>query len=168
MGAIFTVYYLIEPKPELTTELSDLSELYYIPFLEPNLWTSEEDYDGAETDVEIENAINTMKIVFMLNLVMHQRGQEDSLHSILGNPPIFSIEMFDRWWTIDRYFISGELQSTIKRASVEEIQQLQKSDIVGIDQWLERLIHIKSNPTELDEIDQQLKQFIESKANRLD
>lgn len=142
MDRMIPVYYVIQPKSILKTKLSDTLDSW-IYFLEPYVWVSDEYYDGVESETEIEQAINTMKIAFMLRLMKFQGTLEDTTIQILGDPPLFSIQMFDKWWTIDRYYSFGDIQTIIERASAEEIQRLQKTNISKIDQWLEQLIQIK-------------------------
>lgn len=148
-------YYLVEPKPELleatnqfkATELTDLAIW--------NLWqhphTLKEDY--------LPFYGTNIKIVFLARLsnkAKHRSDLKEIIEVVFGDPPVYSIQNFDKWWTlrhIPRFIHIGQEQLTI---TTEDIRSLQKSGD-HTDERLEGFIRIYEK---FETADEQTKQKI--------
>ncbi len=115
--------YVIRPKQELTDVLGDEVNWFYT---QPHAWESDE-YIGTS----LEPAGSTyptlfMKLIFMLELVNYTQHPQtkQELQKLLGNPLKFNIEMFDKWWVIERIKSYKSQELTLKYTSTDKIAML--------------------------------------------
>lgn len=127
-------YYLIKPSEALKNKLTMLD-------LEPDLRESISQIQLWEhnrvSPIESEGDIAEIKLLFLAR-IKSLYLRDDLYQKIIENRHI-SLEDFDRWWGIERYFVEeyfAELEEEIDPAIASEFV---KTGIERVDLWIERL-----------------------------
>lgn len=123
-------HFLVRPKPELKEVLGEASTSF---LMTPHLWQKEIWVDENGTNVEYN--LTYVKMVFMLQLVTLWKDTTSiqlKLNKILGSPIKFSVEVFDKWWTIEhitRYELTDEFLEFVTPEEVELLDSTQHEEI---------------------------------------
>jgi hypothetical protein len=135
-------FYFIRPAQTLKDRLRgsdpDIAEL----MSEPHLWTKRE--GGLTIDTE-EDYIAQVKVLFLINLWSEYvigAGEDKSLklflEEIMGPPP-FTKELFDRWWTVERFEGYDEsFEEIAERLGAEHMHLAAKSDLPLVEYWMSK------------------------------
>lgn len=100
---------------------------------QPLMWSKKE---GGRTAWTEEDYIAQVKLLFLLNLwseyVVHV-GEDPILklflEEIIGRPP-FNQELFDRWWTVERYEgVDESFEDVVERLAMQNPQLPAESEL---------------------------------------
>lgn len=128
--------YLVKPRDHLKEKLNGNQSEH---FMRQHIWKVEEYYDPLDSDNELTESLRIVKIIFMLDLMKSQIFQRKILEDLLGTPMDFSIQSFDKWWTVERIEVHSSYDQVIRNTSLEDILTLQQSDKQIVDEWIEVL-----------------------------
>lgn len=138
-------YYRIQGKPELLEKLSGITNKDVVGLLaNPVLWVYSERAFSLRR-ITLGTIEVQMKLLFLANLshlyLSHNNDADivQPLRALLGDPPI-KIEIFDQWWSIERYRDSEYLSDVPDEIASETLKLLAETGNDFIDGWLKNLI----------------------------
>jgi hypothetical protein len=98
----FTAYYIVRPNDALLERLTLEEEGLREAIAPAEVWSKQEGGRTAWTPAEHSTCV---KLLFITNFARNYGSGERSArltHDLLGAPP-FGEEVFDRWWTLERF-----------------------------------------------------------------
>lgn len=129
---LVTAYYVIEPTAFFKKKLVSLyldTELVDI-LCETVFWS----YNRAGNT---EDDISEVKLLFLANL-MSEYLEMDTYKKVLESSSI-SLDVFDKWWTIKRYFIDESFSDIEKRIDPSVAGHLIKTGVQRVDLWIDKM-----------------------------
>lgn len=135
-------FYFIRPAQALKDRLRQVDPDIADLMSEPHLWTKQE---GGITVSTENDYIAEVKLMYLLNLwseYVLNVGEDKSLklflEEIMGHPP-FNKELFDRWWTVERFEGFDEsFEEIAERLGAENLHLAAKSDLPLVEYWMTR------------------------------
>ncbi len=139
----FEAYYVVRPRPTLLARVAGVRDAVLL--IDPVLWSRGE---GGRTASGPAEWTEDFKLTYLLGLQMDYLGQAPEneqqrefqalLQDLLGPAP-WGVEVFDRWWTVERFDgVNEDADEIVERASLEDVQKLK-----GPEPWMERLVEQK-------------------------
>jgi hypothetical protein len=139
----FEALYIIRPAEALKERLRQAGPDIGDVLGRPLLWTKKEGGRTAWTD---DDYVAQVKLLFLLNLwsdYVVGAGEDQSLKTFLqeamGEPP-FGEEVFDRWWTVERFDGADEsFEEAEERLTLAHPHLLANSVLPRVEAWLSGL-----------------------------
>jgi hypothetical protein len=142
---IATVFYLIKPNSELIEQLKLAPSDAKIILESSQLWSkAEPDGKWMPTDFMAQ-----VKLLFIFNLKQsyldsaEKSDFQEFLGNLLGSPP-FSIDLFDKWWEIQRLQIDEDFEEVQNSLDPTSLKLVSPTGVPLVDAWLSSLIEQKS------------------------
>lgn len=139
-------YYLVRPHKALEARVGmlKLSDVEWL--LEPQLWSKgEPDRSSWDRDEHLA----CIKLLFISWLRSEYETQPE-YSQLFGEDPL-TIEAFDAWWTIERFYFPEPVEEIERQLRPEVVQQLQHTGQPNVDRWLTNLKAQKSGRTPVRE-----------------
>ena len=127
-------YYLIKPSDALKNKLTmlDLEPDLLEIISQIQLWNHH-----RVNPIESEGDIAEIKLLFLAHIKLIYLGA--NLYQMIFEDNHISLEIFDKWWGIERYFVEeyfSEVEAEIDSATASEFV---KTGIERVDLWIDRL-----------------------------
>jgi hypothetical protein len=130
------VYYLIKPSRLLESwcangELSDLGDI----LIEPQLWVKN------QADRSVWNPADHVLQVKLLFAWLIFSPYEDHAEftKLLADDRMISVELFDKWWTLEVYHISGDIESISEGLDAQLGSKFSMTKSPCVNAWIEGL-----------------------------
>ncbi|TGO02257.1 hypothetical protein PN36_27760 [Candidatus Thiomargarita nelsonii] len=125
------VFYIIKPKAILVNKVREINETIGKLLTEVTSWQDEEVTHSGWTN---NDYIVAVKLVYLAYLYEDLKDEPDA--HFLFNSRAIRVELFDKWWSIERY----ELSDNIREAE-HSLDRLTKKNVQltgnrSIDTWL--------------------------------
>ncbi|NES95923.1 MAG: hypothetical protein F6K32_11935 [Desertifilum sp. SIO1I2] len=129
---LVTAYYVIEPTLSFKKKLVnlDIDNALVEILSETVLWS----YHRAGNT---EDDISEVKLLFLANL-MSEYLEIEVYKKVLDTFSI-SLDVFDKWWTIKRYFVDEVFSEIEKRIDPSVASHLIKTDRKRVDLWIDKM-----------------------------
>jgi len=129
---LLTAYYVIEPTPSFNKKLVSLGiDNDLVDILSETVFWSY--HRGSNT----EDDNSEVKLLFLANLMSEYLEQE--LYEKVFDTFSISLDVFDKWWTIKRYFIDEDFSEIEKRIDPSVASHLIKTGIKRVDFWIDQM-----------------------------
>jgi hypothetical protein len=140
-------YYIIHPNPALRAVLVRHPKAGM-----DRSWVLTRDESGY-TRASFQDWVTMVKVMFIIDLIDmktmfeqenvspdHQRAFEE----LLGEPP-YGVEVFDKWWTLER-LDSGPraFEDILKAVSLPTLQALDQTGQAFVDRWMQDVMKLKA------------------------
>ncbi|AFZ10862.1 hypothetical protein Osc7112_6769 (plasmid) [Oscillatoria nigro-viridis PCC 7112] len=127
-------YYVIKPSEAFKNKLTMLD-------LEPDLLESISQIQLWEhnrvSPIESEGDIAEIKLLFLANIKSLYLGA--NLYQIFFEDNHVSLEIFDKWWGIDRYFVEEDFAEVEEEIDAAIASEFVKTGIERVDLWIDSL-----------------------------
>jgi hypothetical protein len=143
-----TVFYLIRPNDALKQRLESLDADWACLFTELTLWSRRE---SSEVSVEVSTWVILrevqVKLLFMLDIVSEYISSSDSVKSELQSFlsellefPNVKVEIFDKWWSLERIDgLASTFEDAERRLTKHSIEAAETPIINGAFEWIQCL-----------------------------
>ncbi|MBD1835366.1 hypothetical protein H6F61_22435 [Cyanobacteria bacterium FACHB-472] len=129
---LITAYYVIKPTVAFKEKLANLDlDPDFVDILSETVFWSYHRVSDTEDDV-LE-----VKLLFLANL-MSEYLQTELYKKVLGQSCI-SLEVFDNWWTLERYFIDETFSDVEKRIEPSIVTHFTKTGRKRVDLWIDKI-----------------------------
>ena len=130
----YEAYYLIRPKERLARRLSaspsDMADI----LLETRLWSCGE---GGRTVWGTEEYEAKVKLLFVANLVSEYSHDAD-FHQLFDDLTV-SVEVFDTWWSLERYTVDETCETIESQLSPAVVNSIVEPSVPLVDKWVSYL-----------------------------
>lgn len=137
-------YYVIKPTSDLRRLLQNYLDVAL--FLnDPFLWVSEE---GGYTSWKPSDYQVRTKLIFLAYLKARLEKMLSpkfkQLSGELFNQPPIDVSLFDKWWTIERFVLNGDVQESLESLQSRSIREFSMTGNNIVDDWIEKILKIKA------------------------
>jgi hypothetical protein len=146
----YIAYYLIRPSKLLCKKLKQLDPDIVELLSEPILWSKKE---GGRTVWNESDFITQVKLAFLVNLLSTYRGGEIEIliDNLLGKP-LFSSDVFDEWWEVERFSgVDDSFEDIEMQMNREDIHALE-TNLSLVETWLSSLKKQREESTHKSEL----------------
>ena len=134
-----TAYYIIKPTDELM-QLMEKHNIKGYSWSEARGWTKEE---SVEVRRDKHFSIMNIKIAYLVQIISLHNPNNLKVYALLfGDPPVFSITIFDKWWTVERVGPGADYMQIMTQATAQQLKQIVVND-ARIEEWLTQIIQYK-------------------------
>jgi hypothetical protein len=127
-------YYLIKPSEALKNKLtmSDLEPDLLESISQIQLWEH-----NRVNPIESDGDIAEIKLLFLANIKSLYLGA--NLYQIIFEDHHVSLEIFDKWWGIERYLVEEYFAEVEEEIDSTIASEFVKTGIERVDLWIDRL-----------------------------
>lgn len=129
----FSGFYLIKPRPALTTRLATSQADDFAMALRPHLWSNRE---GGKTNWTAADQLLKVKLVFLTSLWNMLEGST-AKRELFAEQAALSEQFFDQWWEIERYEVEEEVEIALEYIDREAFHYCEKTASPVVNRWLE-------------------------------
>ena len=140
----FNYIYTIRPKDSLKVLVAQHRGTTLF-FMDPITWSRSEG-DSRWSTNEMLLQIKLLFLVYVMTTLNDYPSTEGQkfLSQILDVPP-FNVNLFDKWWEIERSEVLEDFATVISTVSIQQLKHFDKTGNQHVDSWFSRLIEARES-----------------------